>query len=146
MIKLNVIHIRNLNQALNYGLVLKRVHRVIKFNKKAWLKPYIDMNTNLRKKARNNFEKYFLKLMNNAVFGKNYGNVRKHGNIKLVTTEKRINYLISQPNYHTTKFFTENLLAIEMKKSRIIMNKPIYLGLSIRDLSKTVTYEFDIIM
>ena len=131
MIKLNVIHIRNLNQALNYGLVLERVHRVIKFNKKAWLKPYIDMNTNLRKKARNNFEKYFLKLMNNAVFGKNYGNVRKHGNIKLVTTEKRINYLISQPNYHTTKFFTENLLAIEMKKSRIIMNKPIYLGLSI---------------
>ena len=131
MIKLNVIHIRNLNQALNYRLVLKRVHRVIKFNKKAWLKPYIDMNTNLRKKAQNNFEKYFLKLMNNAVFGKNYGNVRKHGNIKLVTTEKRINYLISQPNYHTTKFFTENLLAIEMKKSQVIMNKPIYLGLSI---------------
>ena len=131
MIKLNVIHIRNLNQALNYRLILKRVHRVIKFNKKAWLKPYIDMNTNLRKKAQNNFEKYFLKLMNNAVFGKNYGNVRKHGNIKLVTTEKRINYLISQPNYHTTKFFTENLLAIEMKKSQVIMNKPIYLGLSI---------------
>ena len=131
MIKLNVIHIRNLNQTLNYRLVLKRVHRVIKFNKKAWLKPYIDMNTNLRKKAQNNFEKYFLKLMNNAVFGKNYGNVRKHGNIKLVTTEKRINYLISQPNYHTAKFFTENLLAIEMKKSQVIMNKPIYLGLSI---------------
>ena len=80
--------------------------------------------------------------MNNAVFGKTIENVRKYRNIKLVTTERRRNYLVSEPNYHTTKFFTENLLAIEMRKTQILMNKPVYLGLSILDLSKTVMYEF----
>ena len=69
-------------------------------------------------------------------------NVRKHGNIKLVTTEKRRNYLAPEPNYHTSKFFIEHLLAIEMRKTEIIMNKPVYLGLSILDLSKTVMFEF----
>ena len=130
-----VIHIRNLKQALNHGLILKKVHRVIKFNQNAWLKPYIDMNTDLRKKAKNDFEKDFFKLMNNAVFGKTMENVRKHRDIKLVTTERRRNYLVSEPNYHTTKFFTENLLAIEMRKNQILMNKLVYLGLSISDLN-----------
>ena len=113
-----VIHIRNLKQALNHGLILKKVHTVIKFNQKAWLKPYIDMNTKLRQKAKNNFEKDFFKLMNNAVFRKTMENVRKHRDIKLVTTERRRNYLVSEPNYHTTKFFTEHLLAVEMKKKQ----------------------------
>ena len=113
-----VIHMRNLKQALNHGLVLKKVNRVIKFNQNAWLKPYIDMNTDLRKKAENDFEKDFFKLMNNAVFGKTIENVRKHRDIKLVTTERRRNYVVSESNYHTTKFFTEHLLAIEMKKKK----------------------------
>ena len=111
------IHIRNLKQALYYRLVLKKVHRVIKFNQNAWLKPYIDMNTDLRKKAKNDFEKDFFKLMNNAVFGKTMENVRKHRDIKLATTERRRNYLVLEPSNHTKKFFTENLLAIEMKKA-----------------------------
>ena len=80
--------------------------------------------------------------MNNAVFGKTMENVRKHRGIKLVTTERRRNYLVSEPNYHTTNFFTENLLATEMKKTEITMNKPVYLALSILDLSKTAMYEF----
>ena len=121
---------------------MKKVHRVIKFNQNAWLKPYIDMNTDLRKKAKNDFETDFLKLINNAVFGKTMENVRKHRDIKLVTTERRRNYLVSEPNYHTTKFFTETLLAIEMKKTEILMNKPVYLGLSILELSKILMYEF----
>ena len=100
------------------------------------------MNTKLRQKAKNNLEKDFFKLMNDAVFGKTMENVRKYRNIKLVTTERRRNYLVSEPNYHTTKFFTENLLAIEMIKTQILMNKPVYLGLSILDLSKKVMYEF----
>ena len=132
--------IRNLKQALNHGLVLKKVHKLIKFNQNAWLKPYIDVNTDLRKEAKNIIEKDFFKLMNNIVFGKTIENVRKHRDIKLVTTETRRNYLVSQRNYHTTKLFTENVLAIEMKKTEIIMNKPVYLGLSILGLSKILMY------
>ena len=80
--------------------------------------------------------------MNNAVFGKTMENVRKHRDIKLVTTDKRRNQLASEPNYHTTKHFSDNLMAIEMKKTRVKMNKPIYLGMSILDISKTLMYEF----
>ena len=80
--------------------------------------------------------------MNNAVFVKTMENMRKYKDIKLVPTEKRRNYLVSEQNYHTTKFFMDNLLAIEMKKTQILMNKPVYLGLSILDLSKTGMYEF----
>ena len=137
-----VIYKRNLKQALNHGLILKKFRRVIKFDQKAWLKPYIDMNTKLRQNTTNNFEKDFFKLMNNAVFEKTMENLRKHRNIKLATTERRRNYLVSEPNYHTTKFFTENLLAIEMRKTKILLLKPVYLGLSILDLSKTTMYEF----
>ena len=137
-----VIHIRTLKQALNNGLMLKRVHRAIQFNQEAWLKPYIDMNTNLRKKAKNDFEKDFFKLMNNSVFGKTMENVRKHRDIKLVTTEEKRNKLVSEPNYHTAKYFSENLLAIEMKKTKLIMNKPVYLSMSILNISKILMYEF----
>ena len=97
---------------------MKKVHIVISFIQNAWLKPYVDMKTNLRKKEKNDFEKDFFKLINNAVFGKTMENVRKHRYIKLVTTERRKNYLMLEPNYHTKKFFTENLLAIEIKKEQ----------------------------
>ena len=136
-----VVDIRNLKQALNHGLILKKFHEVIKFNQKAWLEPYIKMSTDLRKIAKNYFEKLFFKLMNNAVFGKTMENVRKHSEIKLVTKERRRNYLVSEPNYHTTKFFKENIFAIGMKKTHILINMSVYLG-SILDLRKTVMYEF----
>ena len=100
------------------------------------------MNTELRKEAKNDSGMEFFKLMNNSVFGKTMENVRKHRDIKLVTTEKRRLKLVSEPNYHTTKHFSENLIAIEMKKTKIKMNKPIYLGASILDISKTLMYKF----
>ena len=122
--------------------MLKRVHKVIQFNQKAWLKSYIDMNTKLRKEAKNRFEKDFFKLMTNAVFGQTMETVRNHRDIKLIITDKKRYQLVSEPNYHTTKYFSENLLAIETKMTKIIMNKPVYLGMSISDISKILTYEF----
>ena len=136
-----VVHIRSLKQALDHGLILQKVHRVTQFNEEAWLKPYIDMNTELRKQTKNDFEKDF-KLMNNTVFGKTMENVRNHRDIKLVTTDKRRNQLVSEPNYHSTKWFSENLLPIEMKKTKVKMKKPVYLDLSILEISKTLMYEF----
>ena len=100
------------------------------------------MNTRLRKEAKNDFEKDFFKLMNNAVFGKTMENVRNRRDIKIVTTNTQINRLVSEPNYHTTKRISEKLLIIEMKKTEVKMNKPIYLDMSTLDISKKLMYEF----
>ena len=137
-----VAHINTLKQALNHGLKLKKIHRVIEFNQEAWLKLYIDMNTELRKLAKNDFEKDLFKLMNNSVFGKTMENIRKHRDIKLVTTDIKRSKLVSEPNYHTINLISEDLSIIEMKKTKVKMNKPIFLGLSILEISKILMYEF----
>ena len=134
-----VPQINTLKQALNHGLKLEKIHTVIKFNQEAWLKPYINMNTELRKAAKNDFEKDLFKLINNSVFGKT---METSGNIKLVTTDKKRSKLVSEPNYHTINLISEDLSIIEMKKTKVKMNKPIYLGLSILEISKTLMYEF----
>ena len=108
---------------------------VVEFNQEAWLKLYIDMNKELRTKAKNNFEKDF-ELMNNSVSGKTMENVRKCKNIKLVTNGRRRSHLVSEPGYHTIKCFLEKLLVIEMNKTEVNMNKPVYLRLSVLDVSK----------
>ena len=100
------------------------------------------MNTELRKLAKNGFDKDFFKLMNNVVFGKARENIRKHRDIKLVTTDKRRNKLVSEPNYHTMNYISKDLSIIEMNKTKLKMNKPIYLGLSILEISKLLMYEF----
>ena len=138
----NSIYIWALKQALNHGLILKKVHAVISFTQDAWLKPYIDMNTQLRMKAANDFEKDFYKLCNNSVYGKTMENVRKHSNIQLVTTNKKRSILGSEPNYHSTKYISKDLLIMDMKKREVYMNKLIYLGQVILDISKILMCEF----
>ena len=113
-----VIHIRALKQALNNGLRLKKVHRIIQLKQKAWLKTYIDMNTELRKNRKNKFVKNFFKHMNNYVFGKTMENVGNHRDIKLVTSEKRRKRLVSEPNYHSGKKYSDHLMTIKMKKNK----------------------------
>ena len=115
--KKHVIHIKALDQALKQGLILEKVHRVIEFDQSAWLKPCIDFNTELRKKAKNDFEKDFLKLMNNAVFGKTMEDIRKHKNIKLVTNKIEYLKMVMKPNFQSGILFGENLTGCEMGKT-----------------------------
>ena len=137
-----VVHKRSLAQALEHGLILERVHRAIEFNQSALMKRYIDFNTKLRSLATNDFEKDFFKLMNNALFCKTMENIRKHRNIKLVTTEEKFKKLVIKLNFKSSVLFSENLMEFEMGKVKVVMNKPVYLGQVILDLSKLVMYEF----
>ena len=106
------------------------------------MKGYIDFNTQLRTKAKNDFEKDFYKLMNNSVFGKTKESVRKHRNIKLVTSKEGYLKAVMKPNFKSEVLFGENLMGCEMGKVKVVMNKPIYLGQAILDLSKIIMYEF----
>ena len=137
-----VLHYKNLIQCLDMGLKIKHIHRGIKFVESEWMKPYIEKNTNLRAKAKNNFEKDFYKLMNNSVFGKTMENIRNRVDVKLVNTEEKLKKLVAKPNYKNRKIFNENLVSVHMKKTSLTMNKPVYLGMCILDLSKTIMYDF----
>ena len=137
-----VIHYKNLIQCLKAGMKLTKIHKGIKFIESEWMKPYIEKNTNLRTKAKNNFEKDFYKLMNNSVFGKTMENIRNRVDVKLVNTEEKLRKLIAKPNFRSRKIFSENLVSVHMKKTSLTMNKPVYLGMCILDLSKTIMYDF----
>ena len=137
-----VIHIQALNQALQHGLRLDRIHRAIEFDQSPWLKTYTDFNTQLRTAVTNDFEKDFFKLMNNSVFGTLMENIKKHRNIKLVTTEEKYLCTVMKPNFKSGILFGENLMGCEMGKIKVVMNKLVYLSQAILDLSKIVMYEF----
>ena len=137
-----VVHHKALKQYESLGLKITKIHKGIKFEESVWLKPYIDLNTELRTKAKNDFEKDFFKLMNNSVFGKTMENIRNRVDIRLVTNEDKARKLISKPNYQHCTIFCENLIAIHMKKTIIFFNEPVYLGMCILHLSKTLMYDF----
>ena len=137
-----VIHYKNLKQYLSLGLKLTKIHRGIKFEESQWLEKYIALNTELITAAANEFEKDFFKLMNNSVFGKAMENIRNRVDIKLVDNEKRAEKLSAKPYFNHCNIFSENLVAIHMKKTKLVFNKPVYLRMCILYLSKAIMYNF----
>lgn len=140
-----VLHYQNLKQCLQANLTLKKIHRVLRFRQKPFLKSYIDLNTSKRQNAKNEFEKHFYKLLNNAVYGKCMENVRKHRKVNLVTKwDGRFGalYYLNKPNFHSRSIFDENLMAVELNKLEITFNKPLYVGMCILDISKICLYNF----
>ena len=137
-----VLHYRNLQLYTDLGLEVTKVHRVLEFNQSAWLKQYIDFNTQKRTNAKNAFEKDFFKLMNNSVFGKTMENIRKRVDVRLVTDEKKLLKMAAKPTYVISKIFNKNLVAVHKIKETLTLNRPAYVGMCILDLSKTLMYEF----
>ena len=137
-----ICHIKNLQLYVDLGLKIKKIHRILEFDQKPWMKSYIEFNTELRKKATNAFEKDFFKLMNNSVFGKTMENIRNRVDIKLVNNRKKAIELTRKLNYNSWTWFSENLVAIHMNRIKLYFNKPIYIGMSILDISKTLIFEF----
>ena len=135
-----VVHYRNLKQYLALGMKLTKIHRVLVFQQSPWLKTYINFNTEKRKHAANDFEKDFYKLMNNSVFGKTMENLRKRVNVKLVND--KLSKLIASPSFNYFCILSEDLAAVNLKKTKLYLNRPIYVGLSILDLSKVLMYQF----
>lgn len=137
-----VIHYRNLQLYLKLGLKLTKVHKVLEFNQSLWFKQYIDFNTKKRAEAKNSFEKDVFKLMNNSVFGKTMENLRKRVDVRLVTDEKKLLKMTAKPTYVSSKIFNENLVAVHKIKQSLKLNRPVYVGMSILDLSKTLMHDF----
>ena len=137
-----IVHIRALKQAIDHGLILEKIHRCIRFRQSPWMKEYIDFNTRLRTAAKNDFEKEFYKLMNNSVFGKTMENIRRHRNFKLVNNKEEYLKTVMKPNFKSGTLLGDDLMACEMGKVKVVMNKPVYLGQAILDLSKLIMYAF----
>ncbi|CAH1110639.1 unnamed protein product [Psylliodes chrysocephalus] len=140
-----IIHYRALKQAVAHGLIIKKIHKVLKFKQSTWLKPYIDLNTYFRAQAKTKFEQNHFKLKVNSIYGKTMENIRKHRVVKLVRQwEGRYGAknLIASPRFHSRTIFDIDLMAIELRKSEIKFNKPLYIGMAILDISKTCMYEF----
>ena len=137
-----VLHYRNLQFYVSKGLCLTKIHRVIGFDQSRWMKPYIDFNTEKRTMAKSSFEKDFYKLMNNSVFGKTMENKRKRSDIQLVNNEARMKKLVSKPSFKSFRIFNEDLAGVHMLKTNLVLDKPIYVGAAVLDLSKILMYEF----
>ena len=141
-----IVHHENLKLYLRLGLKVKKIHRGIKFREEPWMRSYIELNTDLRTKGKNDFEKDFFKLMNNSVFGKTMENITNRVDVKLVNNRGAAEKLSAKPNFEKFTIFDENLVAIHMKRTKLTFNKPVYCGKAILDISKTLIYDFHYIL
>ena len=136
-----IVHHESLKLYESLDLKIKKIHRGIKFREEAWLEPYIMMNTELRKNAKNDFEKDFFKLMNNSVCRKTMENIRNRVDIRLVNNRRKAEKFATKPNFKHLTIFDENLVAVHTKRTKLKFNKPVYCGMTILDLSKTLIYD-----
>ena len=137
-----ILHYRNLKLYLSLGMTVKKIHRVLAFDQSPWLKPYIDFNTSKRKAATNEFEKDFFKLLNNSVFGKSFESLRHRILVELLTSEEIVRKRIASPTFESFRLFPNDLVAVHRRKVKLLLNKPIYVGFSVLELSKVVMYDF----
>ena len=137
-----IVHIKSLQQYLSLGMILTRIHRAISFKQRSWLKPYIDFNTEKRRQATSEHEKNFFKLLINAIFGKMMENVRRYKNVRLIENERQHTFYSSKPQFKQFQIISDNLVTVELLKPEITLNKAIYCGLSILDLSKYRMFDF----
>ena len=137
-----VVHYRNLQLYLSLGMKLTKIHRALQFKQSDWMKKYIEFNTNKRMSATNDFEKDFFKLMINSVYGKTMENLRKRINVRFVNNKKDFLKYTSRQTYVAHKLFNKNFAAIHEVKQILVLNKPIYVGFTVLDLSKWLMYDF----
>ena len=139
-----VTHYRNLTLYRSLGMQITKIHRALKFKQETWMKPYIEMNTRLRAASKSDFEKDFFKLANNSVFGKTMENLRQRIRVDLVrpSEEDRLRRLVADPGYQSSKIFSGGLIAVHSVKSKLKLNRPVYTGQAVLDLSKHLMYDF----
>ena len=137
-----IVHHENLKLYQELGLKVKKIHRGIRFREEPWMRSYIELNTRLRANGKNDFEKDFFKLMNNSVFGKTMENIRNRVDVRLVNNREKAEMLSAKPNFEHLTIFDENLVAVHMKRTKLTFNKPVYCGMEILDISKSLMYDF----
>ena len=137
-----ILHYINLKQYLSLELKLTKVHRVLAFHQSAWLKAYIDFNTEKRKMAKNDFDKDFFKLLNNSIYGRTLEDLRKHVYVEKISSREKLRKVLAKPNMTSFRIFDNNIVAVEIKKSVLKLSRPCYVGMAILDLSKSLMYDF----
>jgi hypothetical protein len=137
-----IAHYRILKIYIKYGLKITKIHKILQFKQKRWLESYVDFNIEQRKKAQNDFEKDYWKLLNNSVFGNFLESIRKRKEYKFVIDPVKLEKLTGKPTFRSSRILYRDLVLIEMQKCPLILDKPIYVGFSILDISKILLYDF----
>ena len=135
-----VVDFRLLKFYIQHGLIVRKIHRGIKYHQRVWMAPYIAVSHEMRGQAKTPFEKDVFKLMNNSVVGRTCENQKKRTSISLVTNEQKFRQLVAKPQFMDARIYSENLRAVECQKSRLWINKPLYVAFCVLELAKLHMY------